>query len=814
MDQRILDILEQLTLEEKAGLCSGADMWNTKSVERLGIPSIMVSDGPHGLRKQPDGMDNFGLHHSLPATCFPTASALGSSWNPSLIREVGEAIAQECLTQGVSVLLGPGINIKRNPLCGRNFEYYSEDPYLTGEMATAFIKGVQSKGIGTSIKHFAVNNQENYRMTIDAVVDERALREIYLLGFEMAIKEAEPWTVMCAYNKVNGTYASENKKLLTDILETEWNYDGMVMSDWGAVNDRVEGVQSGLHLEMPGGGLDNDKKIVEAVKNGTMSMEVLDKAVAKLLQLILNGESNKDTKASFDQESHHQLAIKAAKDSAVLLKNENGILPLTKDKKKYALIGDLAVHSRYQGSGSSLINPTMIDSVYDAFTEKGIDFQYAKGYDRIDGKTDLDLVYEAVEQAKDSDVAIIVAGLPALAESEGFDRDHMKLPLNQTELIKEISAVHDNVVIVLVGGAPVEMPWISEVRGLLNLYLAGQGIGSAAVDLLFGIHNPSGKLAETFGKTYEDYPSASYFPEGPATVEYRESIYVGYRYFDTAKVEPLFPFGYGLSYTTFRFSNLVLSEREIDENGTLEVSVNVTNSGDRPGAEVVQLYVKDTTSHVFKAEKELKRFQKVFLQPGETVTCQFELDRRAFSFYNVDMEDWCVISGEYEILIGSSSRDIFEQSIVKVLGKEFQMPYEGKNIPSFLTPPYPFKAQDREFAIVYGKSLPSKATFPGEEFSYDSTLKEISSTFVGKKVHDAIIKQITRPYREMEDENAVVSKNMMKKMIPNHPLRSLAISSNGALTFGMLDGLLLILNRKRIKGTGKLIKETIRNKVQ
>ncbi|MBU9722580.1 MULTISPECIES: glycoside hydrolase family 3 C-terminal domain-containing protein [Bacillaceae] len=816
---KIKELLKELTLKEKASLCSGADMWHTKAIERLDIPSIMVSDGPHGLRRQPEGADQFGLHKSVPATCFPTASALACSWNPKLIYEVGETIAEECKAEGVSVLLGPGINIKRNPLCGRNFEYYSEDPYLSGKMGTAFIQGVQSKGIGTSLKHFAVNNQENNRMTINAVVDERALREIYLSGFEMAVKETQPWTVMCAYNKVNGTYASENRKLLTDILVDEWNFDGVVVSDWGAVNDRVQGLQAGLQLEMPGGGKDNDRKIVEAVKNGSLSMEELDAAVEKLLTLIFNSEKNKEV-SSYDVEEHHQKAVKAAEESAVLLKNEEAILPLQdheKGAKKIAVLGDLAVNPRYQGSGSSLINPTRLKSIHQVFSEKGIEFDYAKGYDRLVDKTDIDLVYEAAEIVKDTDVVIIVAGLSALAESEGFDREHMDLPHNQNDLIKEITSIHDNVIIVLVGGAPIEMPWINGIKGLLNMYLSGQGGAEATFDLLFGHANPSGKLGETYGEKYKDYPSGKYFPEGPSTVEYRESIYVGYRYFDKVKLEPLFPFGHGLSYTSFEFSNLVLSKKELSVGEKLTVKVDVTNTGSREGAEVVQLYVKHKNSSVFKAEKELKGFDKVSLNPGETKQCEFVLDENAFRFYYTKDARWCVESGDYEILVGSSSRDIHLTGGVTVHGVDLIGHEEWQEAESpYTAPTVPFQASDRDFSVIFGETLPTKAVFPGESFTYDSTLKDISRTYLGKKVYGAVMKQVMTPTKSQDgevvlSENELVTNHMMEKMLPHNPLRSLVISSNGKLTYGMLDGLLLILNKKRLKGGGKLVLEVVKN---
>ncbi|HOL17427.1 MAG TPA: glycoside hydrolase family 3 C-terminal domain-containing protein, partial [Bacillota bacterium] len=575
-------ILSEMTLEEKAGLCSGRDTWNTKAIERLGIPSITLSDGPHGLRKQPEGADNLGVNESIPATCFPTASALAASWDPQLLYQVGACIAAECLQQKVSVLLGPGVNIKRSPLCGRNFEYYSEDPYLAGILGAAFVSGVQSRGVGTSLKHFAANNQEYLRMTIDAIVDERALREIYYPAFEYTVQQARPWTVMCAYNRLNGPFCSEHRELLDDLLRKEWGYEGLVVTDWGACNDRVEGLKAGQDLEMPGGGLDNDRLIVEAVKSGRLEMAVLDAAVERILKLVQKSMANRKENYSYPAEEHHALAGKVAAQCAVLFKNEAGLLPLKK-QTRFALIGELAARPRYQGSGSSLVNPTRVESALDCCKQQGLNFEYCPGYRVHTEQTDTRLVEEACRAAAGADVAVVFAGLTDLYESEGFDREHMKLPANQNLLIERAAAVNPNLVVVLSGGAPVEMPWVDQAKAILNIYLSGQAGGRAVVDLLFGRENPSGKLAETYPLKVEDVLATPYFPGGPRTVEYRESIFVGYRYFDSAGKKVLFPFGHGLSYTDFTYSNLSLPEGVIDNVDNLKVTVAVKNSGPLPG---------------------------------------------------------------------------------------------------------------------------------------------------------------------------------------------------------------------------------------
>ncbi|MBR1863274.1 MAG: glycoside hydrolase family 3 C-terminal domain-containing protein [Ruminococcus sp.] len=649
----IKKILKELTLEEKASLCSGADFWHTKGIKRLDIPPIMVSDGPHGLRK--NVVDSIDPNEAVEAVCFPTASALACSFDRSLLTAMGKALGETCQAQEVSVILGPGCNIKRSPVCGRNFEYFSEDPYLASEMAAAHIKGVQSKGVGTSLKHFAANNQETRRLTMDEQIDERTLREIYLAAFEGAVKKAKPWTVMCSYNRINGCHSSQNKWLLTDVLRDQWGFEGLVMSDWGAVDDRVEGVRAGLDLEMPASFGKNDKLIVEAVNEGGLSEEELDRCAERVLALIDKAEDCR-TGAVWDKEGQHELARDIESRCAVLLKNEGDILPLSR-KEKIAFVGLFAKAPRYQGGGSSHINSFKVTSAMEA-VEDHCKVDYAQGYVTDEDRTDPALLEEALRVAEKADKVVIFAGLPDAFESEGYDRTHMRLPDCQLELIEELSKVNENIVVVLHNGAPVEMPFLDKVKGLLEVYLGGQAVGGAVCDLLFGKVNPSGKLAETFPKKLSDNPSYLNFPGVGDRVEYREGIFVGYRYYDKKDIEPLFPFGFGLSYTRFEYSNITVSEDEIMDNRILTVSCDVKNTGAVEGAEVVQLYVSDKESTVVRPVKELKGFEKVSLRPGESKKVVFNLDKRAFAYYEPAVKDWFVEYGEFEILIGASSRDI------------------------------------------------------------------------------------------------------------------------------------------------------------
>ena len=653
MKRNLKELISQMTLEEKAGMCSGLDFWHLKGVERLGIPSVMVSDGPHGLRKQDQEADHLGINESIKAVCFPPAVLSACSFDRALLERLGETVGDEAQATDLSVVLGPAVNIKRSPLCGRNFEYYSEDPYLAGEAAAAFINGVQSRHVGTSIKHFAANNQEFNRMSASSEVDERTMREIYLPAFETAVKKSQPYTVMCSYNRINGTYASENPWLLTKVLRDEWGFEGYVMSDWGAVNDRVEGLKAGLELEMPASGGINDAEIVKAVQEGTLDEAVLDRAVERILNIVFEYVDNRKEQP-LTLEKDHEFAQHVAEESIVLLKNE-AVLPL-EEQENVAFIGGFVKNPRYQGGGSSHVNSFKVTSAWDALEEKK-NVTYAEGFSSEKDEYDEKLAAEAIETAKKADKAIIFAGLPESFESEGYDRKHMHLPECQNKLIEEIVKVQPNTIVVLHNGAAVEMPWLKSVKGLVEAYLGGQAVGQALVNILYGAVNPSGKLAETLPIKLEDNPSYLNFGDG-VKVEYHEGIFVGYRYYEKKKMDVAFPFGHGLSYTTFKYSNLRTDKDTMTEGETIQVSVDVTNIGDRAGKEIVQLYVSDLTNAARRPEKELKGFEKVALNPGETKTVTFTVDKRSLAWYNTEIQDWYAASGTYEILIASSSRDI------------------------------------------------------------------------------------------------------------------------------------------------------------
>ncbi len=656
---RIQELLGQMTLEEKIQLTIGNGFWQTHGVERLGIQAINVNDGPSGLRKPYN--DNELAAQSVPATCFPSAAALASSWDCALVEEIGQALAQECLANDVQVVLGPGVNIKRTPLGGRCFEYYSEDPVLAGEMGTAFVRGVQSKGVGTSLKHFACNNQEYERMTISAEVDERTLREIYLAAFERIVRKARPWTVMAAYNKVNGVYASEHPKLLRQILKTEWAYEGVVVSDWGAVNEKAKALAAGLDLEMPGKPGNHTEKIAQLVRNGLLSEETIDEAAGRILRLIFQGLEQRQPDATFDQDAHHALVRRAAAESMVLLKNEDGLLPLKPETtRSLAIIGRFAKFPRFLGAGSARVNPLKIDNAYDELQQLlhgQVELTYAEGYTE-DGSPNQALLQEAVEVARAASVAIIFAGLMDKDESEGFDRTHLNLPAAHNRLIEEVCRVQPNTVVVLCNGSAVTMPWIEGPKAVLEAGLGGQASGGATADILLGQVNPSGKLAETFARRLEDTPAYLNYPGEAGQVRYGEGLFVGYRYYDKKKIAPLFPFGYGLSYTTFEYTDIQLSQSTITDEENLEVTVRVRNTGTRAGKEVIQLYVRDLEASVVRPEKELKAFAKVALDPGEEKAVRLTLEPRDFAFYDSEAGGWQSESGEFEILIGKSSAQI------------------------------------------------------------------------------------------------------------------------------------------------------------
>ena len=775
--EHVLDVkklVNELTLEEKASLCSGADFWHTEAIDRLNIPAAMVSDGPHGIRKQENLADHMGVAESIKAIGFPTASAMACSFDRDLLHKVGDALGEECVAEDLAVLLGPGINMKRSPICGRNFEYYSEDPVVAGELGAAFVNGVQEHGVGTSLKHFAANNQEWRRMSISAEIDERTLREIYLAAFETVVKKAQPWTIMCSYNRINGVYSCENDWLLNKVLRDEWGFEGLVMTDWGAMDERVPSLKAGLDLEMPDCHGETDKLIVKAVQSGELEESVLDTAVERILTMVdkyLTARKDIDpasmvhplpssVERGYDVAAHHALARTTAEQSAVLLKNED-ILPLQKDKK-IAFIGEFAKVPRIQGGGSSHINNTSIESALDA---AGDSVSYAQGFHIDEETTDETLLQEAITLAKESDVAVIFAGLPDSFESEGFDRTHLNMPANQNELIARISEVQPNVVVVLHSGSPIAMPWLDKVAGVLQMYLAGQASGGAAVNLLFGDATPCGKLAETFPLHLEDNPSYLNFPGNREKVCYQEGVFIGYRYYDKKKMDVLFPFGYGLSYTDFTYSNMKVTVNGknatdvdvIKETDEIVVSADITNTGNCDGAEIVQLYIKNPVVYEIRPEKELRDFAKVFLKAGETKTVTFTLNARAFSYYETRIHDWYAESGDYEILLASSSRDIRLQDTVSITG--------SKKIP---------------FVADYVTTCEDVELFAKDGSALDEMLR--GSGFAEATDHDG------------DDSMGSGTADMMKAMFTGTPLHSILSFSSEELTYEDIQNTIRKLN--------------------
>lgn len=775
--EHVLDVkklVNELTLEEKASLCSGADFWHTEAIDRLNIPAAMVSDGPHGIRKQENLADHMGVAESIKAIGFPTASAMACSFDRDLLHKVGDALGEECVAEDLAVLLGPGINMKRSPICGRNFEYYSEDPVVAGELGAAFVNGVQEHGVGTSLKHFAANNQEWRRMSISAEIDERTLREIYLAAFETVVKKAQPWTIMCSYNRINGVYSCENDWLLNKVLRDEWGFEGLVMTDWGAMDERVPSLKAGLDLEMPDCHGETDKLIVKAVQSGELEESVLDTAVERILTMVdkyLTARKDIDpasmvhplpssVERGYDVAAHHALARTTAEQSAVLLKNED-ILPLQKDKK-IAFIGEFAKVPRIQGGGSSHINNTSVESALDA---AGDSVSYAQGFHIDEETTDETLLQEAITLAKGSDVAVIFAGLPDSFESEGFDRTHLNMPANQNELIARISEVQPNVVVVLHSGSPIAMPWLDKVAGVLQMYLAGQASGGAAVNLLFGDATPCGKLAETFPLHLEDNPSYLNFPGNREKVCYQEGVFIGYRYYDKKKMDVLFPFGYGLSYTDFTYSNMKVTVNGknaadvdvIKETDEIIVSADITNTGNCDGAEIVQLYIKNPVVYEIRPEKELRDFAKVFLKAGETKTVTFTLNARAFSYYETRIHDWYAESGDYEILLASSSRDIRLQDTVSITG--------SKKIP---------------FVADYVTTCEDVELFAKDGSALDEMLR--GSGFAEATDHDG------------DDSMGSGTADMMKAMFTGTPLHSILSFSSEELTYEDIQDTIRKLN--------------------
>lgn len=794
------DIISKLTLQEKINLCTGKDFWHMNGVSRLGIPSICVTDGPHGLRKKIENSSGMSLNTSVPTTCFPTAATTACSWDPSLLYEMGEALGEECLQEKVSVILGPGVNMKRSPLCGRNFEYFSEDPVLAGEVAAGLINGIQSKGVGTSLKHFAANSQETRRMKIDSVVDERALREIYLSAFEIAVKKAQPWTVMNCYNRVNGVYGADNHWLQTEVLRDEWGFKGLVVSDWGAVNDRVQGIKAGNDLEMPTSGGYNSGKLYDAVLSGKLDEADLDVAVDRVLDLIFK---SKDALCdyTYDKQAHHETARKVAAQSMVLMKNDGDLLPVSKDKK-IAIIGELARNPRYQGAGSSHICPTKLDNAFDAFIEAGYTPLYAPGYNCKSDKPNYALIADAVAVAEKCDTVLLFVGLTDEYEAEGYDRDHMDLPASHNELIDAVCAVNPNAAVVLFGGSPVTMPWLGKVKALLNAYLGGQAGGSAIVDIISGKVNPSGKLAETYPYALSDTPAYNNFPGSAKTVEYRESVYIGYRYYDTANVDVRFPFGYGLSYTKFEYSDVKLSKKKIKDTDTVTVSFKIKNVGSVAGAEVAQIYVADKESTIFRPAKELKAFSKVFLEPGEEKTVSLDLDKRAFAYYNVNINDWHVESGDFDILIGASSRDIRLTATLKVESTvEAEIPDYKVSAPVYYSADI-MNVPDGQFAAVLGHEIPQSTRDVCEPLNLNCSLEDAVNSKWGKRINVLIDKVMGLNFNAGGS-----SSGMMKAMALQIPIRDFVAMSGGVFTEEMAKGLLMILNgESEGKGLATILK--------
>lgn len=789
------ELLLKLTLEEKAALLSGKTVWQTRDIPRFKIPSVFLSDGPHGIRRQAGSGDHLGLNASLKATCFPTAAAIANSWDPELGEEIGKALGEEAASQNVNIVLGPGLNMKRSPLCGRNFEYFAEDPYLAGKMAAAYIRGIQSQGVYACPKHFAVNSQEERRMAMNAVVDERTLREIYLTGFEIAVREGKAKAIMTSYNEVNGEYANENKKLLLDILRKEWGFDGLVVTDWGGSNDHVKGVMCQSDLEMPAPGLDSARELVTAVNEGRLSMKDIDLCVDHVLDAVLDLKQKAEEKKSvFDEKAHHALARKAAAESAVLLKNEDNILPL-KPGTRIALIGDFAFVPRYQGAGSSMVNPFNVESMDQLIDEYDLQvIGKAHGYTR-NGEPDADLKKEALEAAAGADVVLYCFGLDEISESEGKDREHMRLPQNQLWLLNELVKVNKNMVGILSAGSSIEMPWQYDLKAILHSYLGGEAGAGAILDILTGKINPSGRLAETYPLRYEDTPAFQYYPASERTSEYREGPFMGYRYYDTSMVLFRYPFGYGLSYTEFAYSAL-----EVDEK---EVQLTVTNVGERDGAEVVQLYVGFPDSVVFRPQKELKGFQKVFLKAGESKRVHIPFDDKTFRYWNVKTGQWEIEEGEYLLMVGASVSDIRLSGKLWVAGTTKEIPYEKKKLPSYYSGRISNVGAE-EFEVLLGHPVPD-GKWKGELGINDA----ICQMYYAKSRLARLVYRILTDKIKKSEGKGKPDLNLL--FIYNMPFRGIAKMTGGAASMEMARGIVDMVNGKWFSGTKRVIKGYFRN---
>lgn len=801
MARKYQNIIDQLTLEEKAALTSGKDFWQTVSIDRLSIPSIFLSDGPHGMRKQAAAADHLGLNASIPATCFPTAATMANSWNVELGEQLGELLGEEAVTQQVHVVLGPGTNMKRNPLCGRNFEYFSEDPYLAGKMAAGYIRGIQSNGISACVKHFACNNQEENRMTLDSVLDERTLREIYLTAFEIAVKEGKTKSVMSSYNLVNGVYANENPHLMQDILRKEWGYDGVVVTDWGGDNDRVDGLKAGNELEMPSGNGDTAEDIIRAVQEHRLDEEVLDDNIDRLLTLIFEtNEVYKQEHKPFDVEAHHAFAEKAAEECAVLLKNE-GVLPLNANQK-VAVVGDFFYTPRYQGAGSSVVNPTKLDKALDQIADCGLQIiGHEKGFNRY-GKKKNGLLKKALKLASQADVVICYLGLDEVTEAEGLDRKNMKLPENQARLVRELKKLGKKIVVVLSCGSALELNIADDVDAILHCYLSGQAGAKATWNILTGKTNPSGKLAETYPFAWEDVASSDNFPSHKRTIEYREGLEIGYRYFDTAGVAVRYPFGFGLSYTTFAYHNLHVSEQG--------VTFEIENTGEVEGKEIAQLYISCLGSKIIRPRKELKGFVKVHLLPHEKKTVEIPFDDKTFRYFNTKTNQWEVEEGTYQVLIGASSVDIRLQGEITKEGTTKELPYDIKDFPTYASGKVR-NVPDEEFARLLGREIPNaELPFINKRktrliVDYNTTVQELryakgwSGRFFAWAIRFAV--KFLRFFGNKTMANTLIMG------VVHQPMRGLSRMTGGAIRWRQLDALIFMFNGHFCKGVHRFFKE-------
>ncbi len=793
-------IVEKLSLEQKAHLLSGKDFWSTYSIAKAGIPSVTLSDGPHGVRKQEGAGDQLGLNGSVPATCFPTAATIANSWDPALGEEIGRCLGEEAAVQDVSVLLGPGLNMKRSPLCGRNFEYFAEDPYLAGKMAAGYIRGIQENGVSACPKHFAANNTELRRQASDSVVDERTLREIYLTGFEIAVKEAKPKSIMSSYNMINEVYANENEHLLQEILRDEWGFDGFVVSDWGAGNNYVEGVKAGSHLEMPTTGGDSAQQLIKAVKAGEISEEIVNRRAEELLKVVFPVRKACDAYKgkSFDADAHHAMAQKASEESIVLLKNDGGILPL-KEGAKVAVIGEFAQKARYQGAGSSVVNCTKLDNTMDVIREFPLEIQgFEPGYPRT-GPGDKELKKSAVALAKKADYVLLYLGLDEISESEGLDRANISLPKSQIELLHAVSKVNKNVIIVMSAGSVVEMPWLSECKALVHGYLCGQAGAKAVLKVITGQVNPSGKLSETYPLKYEDVPTANYFPAKERTVEYREGLYIGYRYYDTANVPVLFPFGYGLSYTSFEYSDLKTDGKT--------VTFTLKNTGDVDGAEVAQLYVAAKSPTVYRPKKELKGFAKVFLKAGESKEVCIPLDDKAFRYFNTVTNKFEVDGGLYDLCVGASVSDIRLTVTVNVNGTNAPASEDLTKLSDYVSGNIN-NIGDEEFRELLGHEIP--------DGHWSGTLQlndAICQLYYAKSLKARLVYKIMTGMLNRSIKKGKPDLNII--FIYNMPFRAIGKMAGGMMSQEMCEGIMDIVNGHAIgffKGLGKIIGGFFRQK--